>query len=106
MREVDLASMSGSAFQGAISGVQLCSMQHNRLLLVVTTSGQRTLCCLQLNDTAASQAVLTGTLAAMDVQQTGHLSSVLLSCMCYISLTALLHWHAYMFFAVQVMRCP
>ena len=67
MREVEVSNLPGRV----ISAVQCCSMQHNQYQLIVSSQTQGQLTCLQVDDAAASQAVLADTIAAMQVQTAG-----------------------------------
>ena len=75
MREVEVSNLPGRV----ISAVQCCSMQHNQYQLIVSSQTQGQLTCLQVNDAAASQAVLADTLAAMQVQTAGQSCKIVYS---------------------------
>lgn len=74
MREVEVVNLPGSI----ITDVQLCCMSHNQYQLIASSQAQATLSCMQVDDAAASQAVLAETLAAMQVRRPGIDIAVLL----------------------------
>ena len=74
MREVKVVNLPGSI----ITGVQLCCRSHHQYQLIASSQAQATLSCMQVDDAAASQALLAETLAAMQVRTPGVDIAVLL----------------------------